>query len=367
MSALFTPFALRNLTLSNRIVVSPMCQYAATEGRATDWHKIHLGSMAQSGAGMLITEATAVEPEGRISIADLGLWDKETELALKPAINAVKQYSKIPIIMQLAHAGRKASRTVPWLGNHCIEPNELNGWRPFGPSALPHYDYETEPKVLDLGDMERILHAFVQATIRADRLGIDGLEIHAAHGFLLHQFLSPVANKRTDQYGGNLDNRMRFPLEIFGAVRAAFPTEKPVGVRISSTDWNENGWDVDDSVQFCNRLKKLGVDWIDVSSGGISTRQQIPVGPGYQVPAAGSIKHATNVPVIAVGLITEPFHAEEIVVSGQADLVALGRGMLYNPRWPWHAASKLGASVDAPPQYWRSAPTGESALFRKHL
>lgn len=362
MSKLFSPLTLRGLTLANRIVVSPMCQYSAERGEATDWHMIHLGHLALSGAAMLCIEATAVEPDGRITPADLGLWDDTTENALKPVLEAIRRHSPIRIAMQIAHAGRKASSHVPWEGGQLIPVSE-GGWQTHAPSALPHKEGEAPPLALDEAGLNRIREAFAATTRRAARLGIDAIEVHAAHGYLLHQFLSPLANQRTDQYGGSLENRMRFPLEIFDIVRAAFPDDRPVGVRVSSTDWVEGGWTPDDTVAFANELKRRGVDWIDASSGGVSPLQKIPLEAGYQVPFAKKIKRETGVTTIAVGLITDPQHAEKILEEGDADMIAMARAMLYDPRWPWHAAAQLGASVAAPPQYWRSQPRDQKALF----
>jgi 2,4-dienoyl-CoA reductase-like NADH-dependent reductase (Old Yellow Enzyme family) len=361
MSALFSPHTLRNLTLKNRIVISPMCQYSAENGRATDWHMIHLGHLALSGAGLLIIEATAVEPDGRISPDDLGLWDDATEAALEPVLAAIRRYSPIPVAMQLAHAGRKASTPAPWKGSRQLTP-ENGGWLTHAPSAVPYSDDQTTPIALDAAGLARLKAAFVAAAKRADRLGIDAIEVHAAHGYLLHQFLSPLSNQRTDEYGGSLENRLRFPLEVFEAVRAAFPAGKPVGVRVSASDWVAGGWDIEQTVAFVRELKARGVDWIDASSGGLSPHQQIPLKPSYQVPFAEAIK-ATGVSTFAVGLITEPQQAEDIITTGQADFIALARAMLYDPRWPWHAAAELGAQVEAPPQYLRSQPRGLKDLF----
>lgn len=362
MSTLFSPFALRDLTLANRIVVSPMCQYSAKDGAATAWHMIHLGNLALSGAGMLCIEATAVEPAGRITVGDLGLWDDATEAALVPVLAAIRQHAKVAVTMQIAHAGRKASSALPWHGGQLLSAAD-GGWRPYAPSAVPQKEGEAPPQALDAAGMARIRDAFAATTTRAARLGLDGIEIHAAHGYLLHEFLSPIANRRTDDYGGSLDNRLRFPLEIFDGVRAAFPAGRPVGVRVSATDWVEGGWDLDQTIAFAMQLKERGVDWIDVSSGGISPSQRIPLGPGYQVPLAQAVKAATGVNTVAVGLVTEAREAEAIVANGQADLVALARGMLYDPRWAWHAAAELAATVAAPPQYWRALPHGQGGLF----
>jgi len=362
MSALFSPFSLRGLTLPNRVIVSPMCQYSSVDGKATAWHLIHLGSLALSGAGMLCTEATAVEADGRISPEDLGLWDDATEAALQPVLAAIRAHSKIPVTMQLAHAGRKASTHAPWRGGLQV-PLAEGGWSTHAPSALPQRPGEAPPIPLDAAGLARVRDAFAAAARRAARLGIDGLELHAAHGYLLHQFLSPLANQRSDEYGGSLANRMRFPLEVFDAVRAAFPRARPVGVRVSATDWMDHGWDLEQTIAFARELASRGVDWIDASSGGISPLQNIALGPGYQVPFAEAIKRAAGVPTMAVGMITTPAQAEDIVATGKADLVALARAMLYDPRWPWHAAAELGATVDAPPQYWRSAPHDHAGLF----
>ncbi|CAN0617558.1 NADPH dehydrogenase [Burkholderia multivorans] len=362
MTALFSPFTLRGVTLPNRIVISPMCQYSAERGEATDWHMIHLGHLALSGAGLMCIEATAVEPDGRITHGDLGLWDDITEAALEPVLAAIRRHSPVPVAMQLSHAGRKASSAVPWKGGQLIEVAD-GGWLPHAPSALPHRDGETPPLALDTPGLNRIRRAFEAAAKRAARLGIDALEVHAAHGYLLHQFLSPLANRRGDEYGGSLENRMRFPLEIFEIVRAAFPDDRPVGVRVSATDWVEGGWELDDTIAFAHALKARGCDWIDVSSGGVSPLQKIPLSPGYQVPFAQAVKRAVGMPTVAVGLITDPVHANRLIADGDADCVAMARAMLYDPRWPWHAAAQLGASVTAPPQYWRSQPRGHASLF----
>jgi 2,4-dienoyl-CoA reductase-like NADH-dependent reductase (Old Yellow Enzyme family) len=362
MSVLFSPIQLRGLALANRIMVAPMCQYSARDGEANDWHFTHINTLALSGASIFCIEATAVEPIGRITPGCLGLWSDATEAALRPILASVRKHSRTAVMMQLAHAGRKASSHVPWDGGQQIPISE-GGWQAEGPSALPHKEGETPPLALDAAGLKRVREAFVATAKRAERLGLDGLELHCAHGYLLHQFLSPISNHRTDQYGGSLQNRLRYPLEVFDAIRAAFPEQKPVGVKVSATDWVEGGWDLAQTIEFARELKKRGVDWIDASSGGVSPKQKIPLGPGYQVPLAQGIKQATGVTTIAVGLITEAKHAEEIVASGKADMVALARGMLYDPRWGWHAAAELGGQVEAPPQYWRSQPSTQKALF----
>jgi 2,4-dienoyl-CoA reductase-like NADH-dependent reductase (Old Yellow Enzyme family) len=362
MSFLFSPYRLGRLPLKNRIVIAPMCQYSASDGNAGDWHLMHLGQMAQSGAGLLILEATAVEPEGRISPADLGLWSDDNALALGRVLKVVRQHSPLPVAVQLSHAGRKASSHSPWEGGQLILPHQ-GGWQPMGPSAIAHASQEPAPREMSAADLDRVRNAFVAAALRAHRIGIDAIELHAAHGYLLHQFLSPLSNQRDDAYGGSLENRMRFVLEVFSAVRAALPDSVPVGMRLSATDWAQGGWDEAQSLVFAHALKALGGDFIHVSSGGLSTQQKIPLGPNYQVPFAEHIRRATGLTTVAVGLLTEAAQAEAIIASGQADLVALARAMLFNPRWPWHAAAQLGAQVDAPPQYWRSQPRELTGLF----
>ena len=362
MSALFSPIKLRGLALANRIMVAPMCQYSADNGVANDWHFTHINTLALSGAAMFCIEATHVEAIGRITPGCLGLWNDATEAALKQVLASVRKHSHTAIAMQLAHAGRKGSSHRPWDGGQLI-PVAEGGWQTVAPSAVPHKEGEAAPLALDAAGLARIRDAFVSAARRAERLGIDALELHGAHGYLLHQFLSPISNTRTDQYGGSLQNRMRYPLEVFDAIRAVFPAEKPIGIKVSATDWVEGGWDLAQTIEFVRELKKRGVDWIDASSGGVSPLQKIPLSPGYQVPFAQAIREATSVTTMAVGLITEAKQAEEIVASGKADMVALARGMLYDPRWGWHAAAELGGQVEAPPQYWRSQPSTQKALF----
>ncbi|MGV7211549.1 NADH:flavin oxidoreductase/NADH oxidase [Oxalobacteraceae bacterium A2-2] len=362
MSKLFTPIQLGQLELPNRIVIAPMCQYSAQQGNATDWHVIHLGQLALSGAGLLILEATAVSPEARISPADLGLYSDENEQALARVLQAVRRHSGIALGVQLAHAGRKASTRAPWDGGAQL-PAEDGGWQTEAPSALAYGEGERPPVALDDAGLQRVREDFAAAARRAARLGLELVELHAAHGYLLHQFLSPLSNQRGDQYGGALENRLRFPLEVFDAVRAAFPADKPVGVRLSATDWVEGGWDLQQSVEFSRALEQRGAAYVHVSSGGLSPRQKIAVGPGYQIPFAQEIKRHVAIPVIGVGLVTEPEQAETILADGSADLVALARAMLYDPRWPWHAAAKLGAQVSAPKQYWRSQPSAYKTLF----
>lgn len=353
---LFQPLTVGGLTLDNRIVIAPMCQYSAEDGAMTDWHIQHLGQLAASGAGLLTIEATAVEPEGRISFADVGLWDDRTEAAMARVLNAVRRYSTMPIAIQLAHAGRKASTDLPWRGGAQLAPDHANGWQTVAPSALPFEASENAPTALDRAGLDRIRDAFADAARRSARLGLDAIQIHGAHGYLLHEFLSPLSNRREDEYGGSLENRMRFPLEVFDAVRAAFPADRPVSVRVSGTDWVEGGWDIEQTIAFAKALEARGAAAIHVSSGGLDPRQAIPVGPNYQVPLARAVRQAVSIPVVAVGLITEYEQAEAILATGDADLIGLARTMLYDPRWPWHAAAHFGAQVKVPPQYLRSQP-----------
>ena len=363
MSALFTPLEVGGLKLANRIVIAPMCQYSADDGNMTDWHVIHLGHLALSGAALLTIEATGVTPDGRISYGDTGLWSDENEEAMARVLASVGRWSDMPIAIQLGHAGRKASTDKPWFGGAQIAPEAENGWQTVAPSPIPFLEGENPPAELDREGLDRIRQAFADAAVRAARLDLAAVQLHGAHGYLLHQFLSPLSNRRTDEYGGSLENRMRFPLEVFDAVRAAFPADRPVTMRISATDWVEGGWDVEQSIEFARALEARGCGAIHVSSGGLDARQQIPVGPSYQVPLAREIKRATGMPVVAVGLITEPEQAEAIVGTGDADMVALARGILYDPRWPWHAAAHFGAHVKAPAQFLRSQPRRHPGLF----
>ena len=367
-AALFQPLHLRQLNLANRVIVSPMCQYSADLGSATDWHLIHLGALTQSAAGLVLIEATAVSQEGRITPGCLGLWNDANEAALKRVLDAIRPHANTPIGIQLAHAGRKASSAAPWHGGLLISP-EHGGWVPMAPSAVPHRAEEPAPRAMTQSDIETVIAQFTAAATRADRLGLQALELHCAHGYLLHEFLSPVSNRRTDAYGGSLENRMRLPLAVFDAVRKAWPADKPLGVRVSASDWLEHterdSWTLPQTLRLAAELKARGCDWIDVSSGGISPDQKIALGAGYQVHFAQAIRASTALPTMAVGLITEPRQAEDIVASGQADLVALGRAMLWNPRWVWHAAAQLGGEVSPPRQYGRAAPRAHAQLFAK--
>jgi 2,4-dienoyl-CoA reductase-like NADH-dependent reductase (Old Yellow Enzyme family) len=358
---LFTRFRVGSLELANRIVIAPMCQYSADEGCMTDWHLIHLGQLALSGAALLTIEASAVTPEGRITYGDVGLYDEATEAAMARTLASVRRWSDIPIAIQLAHAGRKASCAKPWEGGKQIAPDAEHGWQTEAPSAVAFETYENAPVALDAAGLVRIREAFVAAAVRAKRLGIDVVQLHGAHGYLLHEFLSPLSNQREDNYGGSLENRMRFPLETFEAVKAAFGG--PVTMRVSGSDWTAGGWDSAQTVAFAKALEARGCDAIHVSSGGLSPAQRIPVGPSYQVPLARDVKHAVTMPVVAVGMITEYEQAEAIVGTGDADLVAIARGALYDPRWPWHAAAALGGTVKSPSQYLRSQPRQYQHLF----
>jgi 2,4-dienoyl-CoA reductase-like NADH-dependent reductase (Old Yellow Enzyme family) len=364
MSLLFTPVAIGGLTLANRIVVAPMCQYSADDGALTDWHLIHLGHLALSGAGLLIIEATAVNPEGRITFGDAGLWDDRTEAAMARVLAGVRANSPIPIAIQIAHAGRKASCALPWHGGAQIAPREINGWQTVAPSALAFDAGDAPPVALDADGLAQARAAFADCAVRAARLGFDAIEIHAAHGYLLHEFLSPLSNIRTDVYGGSLENRLRFPLEVFEAVRAAVPAAIPVTMRISASDWVAGGWDIKGSIALARELDARGCAAIHVSSGGNSPAQAIALGPGYQLGFARAIKAAVTMPVIGVGMITEPAQAEAVIADGDADMVGLARAMLYDPRWPWHAAAVLGAQVTPPNQYLRAAPGSARGLFK---
>lgn len=361
--SLFDPVRIGSLPLRNRIVIAPMCQHSAQDGRMSDWHLIHLGNLALSGAGLLVVEASAVLPEGRISYGDVGLWDDATEEAMARVLDGVRRYTDMPIAIQLAHAGRKASCAKPWDGGAQLPPDHAHGWQTVAPSAIPFAETDNPPVALDRGGMARICDAFGEAARRAARLGYDAVQVHSAHGYLLHQFLSPLSNLREDDYGGSLENRMRFPLEVFDAVRSAFPAEKPVMLRVSGTDWMEDGWDVGQTAAYARALEMHGCAAIDVSSGGLHARQQIPIGPGYQVPLARAVKQAVTMPVSAVGLITDFDQAEAIVGTGDADMISLARTILYDPRWPWHAAAHLGASVKAADQFLRCQPRQFPKLF----
>ncbi len=353
---LFRPLAIRGVTLRNRLVVSPMCQYSceAGDGKATEWHVVHLGSRAVGGAGCVFTEAAAVTPEGRISPQDLGIWSDAHAQALAPAVTFIKAHGAAAGI-QLAHAGRKASTRRPWEGITAI-PDADGGWTPVAPSPIPFSETYREPREMTATDIAAVVRAFTEAAGRARRVGFDVIEIHAAHGYLLHEFLSPLANRRTDRYGGPFENRVRLLLEAVDGVRSVWPQDKPLSVRLSCTDWVPGGWDIDDTVRVAAELARRGVDVIDTSSGGMSPAQQIPLGPGYHVPFAARIRREAGVATMAVGLITTAEQAEVILAEGRADLVAMARELLRDPYFPMHAARALGHpdAVPWPVQYVRA-------------
>jgi 2,4-dienoyl-CoA reductase-like NADH-dependent reductase (Old Yellow Enzyme family) len=349
---LFTPFRQRGVTLRNRIAVSPMCQYSCEDGRATDWHLVHLGGRAVGGAGLVMAEAAAVLPEGRISPADLGVWQDNQIEPLVRVFRFVREQGAVPAI-QLAHAGRKASTAPPWRGGGPVGP-EAGGWKDVvGPSPLPFAAGYPEPAALDPAGIRTVVAAFAAAARRMAEAGAEIVEIHAAHGYLLHQFLSPLSNRRDDAYGGDFGNRTRLVRETVSAVREAWPEERPLWLRISATDWVEGGWDLEQSVALARMVKDLGVDLVDCSSGGAVPDAEIPAGPGFQVPFAARIRREAGVATGAVGLITEPAQADAILREEQADVVLMAREFLRRPHWPLHAARELGAEPAVPPQYAR--------------
>ncbi|HET7105126.1 MAG TPA: NADH:flavin oxidoreductase/NADH oxidase [Terracidiphilus sp.] len=351
---LFSPLKLRSVSFPNRIGVSPMCQYSSKDGFANDWHLVHLGSRAQGGAGLVMVEASAVTADGRISIGDMGIWKDEHVAGLERIVRFVHgQGARAGI--QLAHAGRKASMTVPFGGERLLEPEE-GRWQPVAPSPVAFAPNFAVPQALDRAGMDAVIRAFAGAAERARTAGFDVVEIHAAHGYLLHEFLSPLANQRTDGYGGSFANRTRLALETVDAVRAAWPQHLPLFVRISATDWVEGGWSIDDSVELARRLHEHGVDLIDVSSGGVVPQVRIPVAPGYQAPFAARIRREAGIATAAVGMITEPAQADGMIAAGEADLVLLAREMLRDPYWPAHASAALGEPASWPEQYLRAAP-----------
>ncbi|HQZ37859.1 MAG TPA: NADH:flavin oxidoreductase/NADH oxidase [Vicinamibacterales bacterium] len=356
MPGLFDPFTLRGLTLPNRIVVSPMCQYSCQDGLATMWHAVHLGSRAVGGAGLVLTEATAVTPEGRISPEDLGLWSDVHADRLAPVIAFIREQGR-PAGVQLAHAGRKGSTPRPWAGTGAVAPSD-GGWVPVGPGEVPFTRGYPVPEALDHAGITSVVSAFRDAAVRARVIGAEVIEVHAAHGYLLHEFLSPLSNARTDAYGGGFEGRIRLCLEVVEAVREVWPERLPLWVRISATDWTDGGWDVEQSVELARRLADRGVDLIDCSSGGNVARAAIPVTPGYQVPFAERIRREAGIPTGAVGLVTDAAQADAIVAEGRADCVLLARALLRDPYWPLHAAQTLGVAMDWPVQYLRAAPPG---------
>jgi len=365
MSLLFTPFTFDAprgpLTLPNRIVIAPMCQYSATNGQANDWHLTHWTHLLNSGAGMLTIEATAVSPEGRISPGCLGLWDDTTAEALDNHLQRARRLAPpMPVCLQVNHAGRKASSAAPWDGGMLIAP-QSGGWQPLAPSALPHLPQEAPPTAMSLADIEQVKKDFIHTAQRAQAMGLDAIELHAAHGYLLHQFLSPLSNQRTDAYGGSFENRIRLVMEVFSGVRQAF--DGTLGVRISGTDWVDGGWTIDETCELATQLKQAGAQFAHISSAGVSPLQKIPVGPEYQVPLAKAVKERSGLTTFAVGLITEPAQAEAVLQRGDADLVALARSFMYKPRWGWEAAVALDGTVRAQHQYWRSLPREAKNIF----
>jgi len=357
MSELFSPIRFRGVTLANRVAVSPMCEYSYEDGFSNDWQLVHLGSRAVGGAGLVMTEATAVLPEGRITPGDVGIWKDEHIAPLKRVVDFVHAQGARAGV-QIAHSGRKGSMDLPWKGERLVPPSE-GGWENvMAPSAIPFRDDHAMPQALDEAGIARVVRAFADAAVRAKKAGFDVVEIHSAHGYLLHEFLSPLSNQRTDKYGGSFENRTRLLLEVVDAVRGVLAEDAPLFVRISATDWAEGGWDIDETVQVAKLLKEHGVDLVDTSSGGNIATQKIAIGPGYQVPFAERIRREAGIATGAVGMITEAKQAEAIIAEGKADIVLLAREMLRDPYWAVHAAKELGVTMTWVPQYLRAAPSG---------
>ena len=352
MSHLFTPLTFRELTIRNRIFVSPMCQYSSRNGMPLDWHLVHLGSRAVGGAGLVMVEASAVSAQGRISPDDSGIWNSDQAAAFTPIANFIREQGAVPAI-QLAHAGRKASTDLPWKGSRPLDAKN-RGWQTIAPSAIPFSAEHPVPREATTQDLETILGQFASAARRSAEAGFEAVEIHMAHGYLLHEFLSPLSNQRGDEFGGSLENRLRFPLRVAKVVRDFFPEHLPVFVRISASDWMEGGWDLGQSMELCRRLKALGIDLVDCSSGGLVPEAAPPFGPGFQTPFSGAIRQEVGIATGAVGFITEPVQAEQIVATGQADAVFLARALLRDPYWPLHAAKALGVDLPWPLQYERA-------------
>ncbi len=354
MAKLFSGFRLRELAFRNRIFVSPMCQYSCIDGVPNDWHLVHLGSRAVGGAGLVMVEASGVSPEGRISPQDMGIWSQAQRDAFRPIAQFIKEQGAVPGI-QLAHAGRKASTDVPWRGGGPLAPGQ-GDWQPLAPSALPFTPAHAVPRALTAADIDVVVRQFAEAASRALSAGFETVEIHMAHGYLLHEFLSPLSNRRTDEYGGSLENRARLPLTVARAVRAAWPAHLPVLARISASDWVDGGWDLEQSIRLAQWLRDAGIDLIDCSSGGLTADARIPAGPGFQVPFAAAIRAQAGIATGAVGMITDPFQAEQIVATGQADVVLMAREFLRDPYWPLRAAQRLKVDVPWPQQYQRAKP-----------
>jgi 2,4-dienoyl-CoA reductase-like NADH-dependent reductase (Old Yellow Enzyme family) len=354
-SALFSPITLRGLTLPNRIAVSPMCQYNSENGSATDWHLMHLGQMSLGAGALVITEMTNVNPVGRITSKCAGMYSDENEAAMKRVIDFCKKYGVAKHGIQLAHAGRKASTLPPALGGKPLKPGEDGGWQTKAPSAIPFAPDWPVPEALTKQEIKELVAQWVSAAKRAERIGYDLIEFHGGHGYLVHQFLSPLSNQRSDEYGGSLENRMRFPLELFAAMRAAWPSDKPMGIRVSATDWVDGGWTLGDTIDLARHLKDAGVDLVDCSSGGTTGTAKIPVGAGYQVPFAEAVRRGAGIATGAVGMITDAAQADQVIRNGQADIVLLARELLRQPYWPLQAAEKLRKTVSWPAQYLRAA------------
>jgi 2,4-dienoyl-CoA reductase-like NADH-dependent reductase (Old Yellow Enzyme family) len=354
MTILFSGLRLRELSFRNRIFVSPMCQYSSVDGVPNHWHLVHLGSRAVGGAALVMVEASGVSPEGRISPHDMGIWSQAQRDAFRPIVKFIKEQGAVPGI-QLAHAGRKASTDAPWRGGGPLAPDQ-GAWEPLAPSALPFTPAHAVPRALSAAEIDVVVRQFAEAASRALSAGFETVEIHMAHGYLLHEFLSPLSNRRSDEYGGALENRARLPLRVARAVRESWPAHLPVFVRISASDWVEGGWDLEQSVRLAQWLKDAGVDLIDCSSGGLVPQARIPAEPGYQVPFAAAIRARAGIATGAVGLIADPFQAEQIVAGGQADAVLMAREFLRDPYWPLHAARELKVDVPWPPQYQRAKP-----------
>ena len=361
-SALFSPIALRGLTLPNRVVVSPMCQYASNDGSATDWHVMHLGGFSLGAAALVIAEMTNVNAVGRISLKCAGLYSEENEAASKRVVDFCRTFGIAKLGVQLGHAGRKGSTMPPGAGGKPLKPEE-GAWETVAPSAIPFGEGWHTPRAMTKGDIRQTIADYVSATRRADRIGYDLIELHGGHGYLVHQFMSPLSNKRTDEYGGSLENRMRFPLEVFAAIRAVWPENKPMGIRISATDWVDGGWTPDEAVVLARELKKAGCDYIDVSSGQLDPRQKIPFAPHYNTPFAEKIKREAGIPTMSVGMITGAREAEDIVASGEADFICLARGAMWDPRWAWHAAEELGVETPYAPKTMPCHPSMRPQVF----
>ncbi len=356
MSKLFSSYNMGGLSLKNRLIIPPMCQYSAHNSHPNAWHYVHYGMLANSGASLLIIEATAVSPEGRITPYDLGLWDRECKKELTNLVNKIRSVSTIKLGIQLGHAGRKGSMPLPWSeSQEALDPHH-EGWEVLAPSEIPFDHNSKTPISMTTEQINSLIHAFTDAAIRAEESGFDLIEIHAAHGYLIHQFLSPISNQRTDEYGGSFDNRIRLLIQIFSEIKKTISKHIVLGVRISATDWIEKGWDLESSIDLSKKLEILGCDFIHVSSGGLSPDQKIDIKPNYQIPFAEAIKQKVELPTIAVGLITKGSQAESILAHDQADLIAIGRGMLFDPHWGWRAAQELNETIQIPPQYLRALP-----------